>query len=129
MPSRHTFFHPHCITFPPLTPLYPISPSTYHNVILSPIPALFQCTTKDHWNHPSDTVHQILTTSLPTHPIHPSNYIFSEIILPDALLENFLHYFFTTRIHLHLTLTVHCYRITPFHHSTILIGTILQTTP
>ena len=96
--------------FPPTlhyfsTPSHPISNTSFHVPHEHPSPPI----------DPSPRPHHQITSPfyLPP-PIHPSTSIFSEIILPDALLENFLHYFFTTRIHLHLTLTVHCYRIASF---------------
>lgn len=93
-----TFFHPHCITFPPLTPLYPIPPSMYHTNNLPHIPHPHPSPLPVHHlrllEPPTRPHHQITSPFYLPHPIHPSNSIFSEIILPDALLENFLNYYF-----------------------------------
>lgn len=93
-----TFFHPHCITFPPLTPLYPIPPSMYHTNNLPHIPHPHPSPLPVYHLRPLEPPtrphHQITSPFYLPHPIHPSNSIFSEIILPDALLENFLNYYF-----------------------------------
>lgn len=109
MPSRHTFFPTLCITFlfflhrpiqhildsnfhifpPPLhyfsTPSHPISNTSFHVPHGQPSPPIN--------SHPR-IPHQTTDSHPHTHPVHPSTSIFSEIILPDALLENFLNYYF-----------------------------------
>lgn len=124
MPSRHTFFPTLCITFlfflhrpiqhildsnfhifpPPLhyfsTPHTLISNTSFHVPHEQPSPHTsppsqpsssvpLKTTGTTHQTH-----HQITSPFYLPHPIHPSNSIFSEIILPDALLENFLNYYF-----------------------------------
>ena len=123
MPSRHTFFPTLCITFlfflhrptqhildsnfhifpPPLhyfsTPhtLYPIPPSMYHTNNLPHIPHPHPSPLPVYHLRPLEPPtrphHQITSPFYLPHPRTPSTSIFSEIILPDALLENFLNYF------------------------------------